>query len=203
MLFQSCETKFKIPEFENSEWKTDTIKVNDFRLIRAKSKFETKGLIRLNNSKLFAGDNFVDSQYFDINNDGYEDIRAYYLENDFVRAVSFFYDNEINDFKEILNINSTFEYLNDNFYYSYSELGCEGWNWESTLIKIIDFKSKSISKIIVDDCDDKKDGVFVYDLVNNEIELRNVLPHSIELIQKSDTRFEFIKSYWAQNYESE
>ena len=202
-VFQSCEKKTSTPEFKNLEWKIDTIKINNQSLIRAKSKFETKGLMHLNRTKIFEGEHFVYCEYLDFNDDGYEDIRAYSVKDSIGRVESFMYDDKTYNFKKVTNVNSKFEHIKENFYYTYSVLGCENWKWESTLIIINDFKAKRLMRIVVDDCNDEKEGVFVYNFVNDKEKLKSILPFTNELIQEANTRFEFLEIYWSENYNAE
>src|SRR5690554_5392731 len=127
-VFQSCQKKISTPEFENLEWKIDTIKINSQSLIRAKSKFETKGLMQPNRTKIFEGEHYVDCEYLDFNDDGYEDIRAYSVKDSIGNVESFIYDDKNDNFKKVTNVSSKFEHIKENFYYTYSVLGCESSN---------------------------------------------------------------------------
>src|SRR5690606_25202228 len=149
-------------DFEKSGWNIDTIKVNNLKLIRGKSELETKGLMTIDGKIIFAGDNYVSCQYFDINNDGYDDIRVYRLEEDSTKCLSLFFDFKRKEFTLISNVTKPFDLLQNDTYYTYASLGCDEWIWESILINIENYKGQKLAKIYSDQCKGKEEGILTY-----------------------------------------
>ena len=179
----------------NGQYKIDTIKINDQELIRASSKLHTKGIFYLDGDAIFAGNTFDMTALYDVNNDGFDDIRAYDLlgPNDTKHIHTYFFNPHTNKFHEILGYKMPFEILSGTQYY-FSELKhVSGCQINSDLLTVNNYQAEIIGKINMEQCNSD----------NNHITLHKIIDDTEQEILRrpvSEVETEFPADYIFGNY---
>lgn len=172
--------------------KNETVSIID-------SKGKTVCFFRPNGS---AGISYL--EFKDFNQDGYKDLIINYYTNvpDIFDAI--LYDKNSKKFTMIKGMQdypAAIHLKGTNFYYSYHRSGCEDFNWDSDLFKIVNFKIVKIGNISDQTCVDPPDkpGIYITRITGMHKLLIKKFPIS-KIDSFKDDKWGFIAWYWKHNY---
>lgn len=180
----------------------DTLLINNQSLIKYIKNNQFRTLITSSGDTIVKYDDvYSNIEFPDINEDGYKDIRVFIFSVVPNQCINFFFDKETKMYKEIRDSELDIELINGtNLYYSYNPLGCSDMSWESHLSKIEDWAEIEVGLMEFYDCNDKRDGIFIYKVDGDNRKLISQLPVKKFNNNGRNNKWRFSKNYWSQNH---
>ncbi|TPG41553.1 hypothetical protein [Flavobacterium pectinovorum] len=204
----SSEVKTKLQQSNTTIIQTDTLIINKHQYIQKLINKSFYCLLSVHGDTIIKQqDYYVNSEYSDIDNDGYDDIRIYLVSKIPNECDTYLYNKERQAFILIENCDLDIQKIKGSqFYYSYNKAGCADLNWESYLSKIENYKLINYGYIIGHGCDFEVEknpqSISIYkisDSEKQEMKLIQELPY-LKNIPKNENKWDFIKRYWQKNF---
>ena len=196
-------TSCKKNDLKNVSYQYDTVFINHQKFIATffHNKFSSLYSIEKKDTVIKSQDYFFRLDTLDINDDGFKDLRIFIVSNTPNDCENYFFNHSNKSFVKIENDFSDFTKIkNTPYYYSYERAGCSDDNWVSYLIKIEDFKTTEIAKMIGTGCSsaDKK-SICIFKIHDKKDSLIANLDYT-KNISHIGKKWQFIKTYWENKY---
>ncbi|SHL07782.1 hypothetical protein [Flavobacterium chilense] len=203
---ENSEIKKENRQLNSDIFLTDTLAINKHYYIQKSRNKSFYCLTSINGDTIIKpADYYFDIEYLDINEDGYDDIRIYFVSNIPNQCDNYLYNKELQKFILIQDCELDIQKIKGvPFYYSYNKAGCSDLNWESHLSKIENFKLINYGYILGHGCDFEVEknpqSISVYKIISPKaMKLIQKLPY-LKNIPKNEDKWSFIERYWQKNY---
>ncbi len=210
-FYQGGSVKFEIKDdtvIQNVNTTRETVEVNEIALL-VNGGSDNPESILLDN-----GDTLVEQQDYyreleikDINQDGHEDLRIFFLTSTPNSCYNYLFDPNSRTFKLIDNCFSDIEKLGTTDFYTYYEaIGCADYNWMNYLIKVENFAEVKYGVMEGLGCNVEEDSlsaeIKLYRIQKgkeNYEECLATMPY-IKYVKTNGDKWEFARNYWSANY---
>lgn len=198
--------KSKVQQKDTVDIHIDTLQINNQKYIEKSIDGRFNCLWSIQGDTIVKSeDYYFNADFVDIDEDGYKDIRIYFVNNTPNQCDNYLFVKDSKTFKIIEDCDLDIHKIKGSqFYYSYNRAGCADMNWESYLSKIENYKLVDYGYIYGKGCDEIKDNlrvIEIYKFGNSETDdkiLVKKLPYRKYIPEFSD-KWDFIEKYWKQN----
>ena len=197
------------------EKSVDTIVIIKNQKFEIRTQSEPNNLVQLrilmNSSEILNdkidGFGLRDIDFIDFNNDNFIDIKISYFGNNETASLYLFNDElsklvSLEGFERFAS--SKILRSNSQYYYSYNRTGCADSNWESSLFKIVNYKTVALGYIYGQGCEFELEknpkSIKIYKVNNNEDKKLFLTYQYDKFINSVNDKWEFIEQYWNSNY---
>lgn len=182
----------------------DSITVEGSKFLVCQSDSLNLFIIDYKNDTIYKNSNWVhETEFIDLNGDGYIDILLHYLTN--VTGINdlALYDKSTRNFKIVNNFDrfpSPSKISGTKYYFSYHRSGCADLNWDSDLFILVNYQAICIGNISGRGCEgEKENGKFISKVKGGK---KKLIRKIIKEVGYYDDKWNFIEKYWTENYKN-